>query len=96
MAVDDVAGNSQQAGHFADLVLEQELERFDDPALRLQPLHFLDPVVVGLDGLRRAQDRVAFDHVGIQGALDQEIEIGQAFIKNIDEGFADDLALFFR
>ena len=96
VAVEDIGGNVQQPGHFPHLVLEQEFEGLDDPALLLQFLHFAHAVVVGLDGLRRALDRVAFDHVGIERALDEKIKIPEAAEKYIDEGLADDLAFPFR
>ncbi len=46
-----------------------------------QPAHLAHAVVVGLDRLRRAADRVGFDHVGVERALGQEVEIVQAAVK---------------
>ena len=43
VAVENVGGDVQQAGHFPHLVLEQELEGLDDPALLFQLLHFRAP-----------------------------------------------------
>ena len=81
----------------ADLVLEQFADRFDEGKFEVwrKPAD----VVVALDGDRGAPDgRGAFDDVGVQGPLCQEFHGSKPAClggKNVDKGFADDLAFFF-
>ena len=69
------------------------------PALFDQPEDRRHAVVVCLDRRRRALEGDAFDDVGINGALDQKIDMADLlalFFKNPDEFLADDLALALR
>ena len=100
MAHSDVLREAQQAGDFAHLVLEEGAEGFDQ--FEVQVFGEAADVVVALDvGCARfvgVGAACGFDHVGVQGALGQEVE-GAEFrgfpLEGADEFTAYDLAFLF-
>jgi hypothetical protein len=91
--------NSSSSPASADdpnLVLEEQPQGLHQ--LEVHALRQAADVVMALDGLRRADDRHAFDHVRVQRALRQEVEppeLERPPLKHVDERPADDLALAF-
>ena len=98
MPPDDLIGQSQHAAQLADFVLEQLAERLHqfEAQLRRQAAH----VVVQLDA--RGGPRVAMaalDHVGVQGALREELCLGNVLcgvLEDINKSMPDATALFLR
>ncbi len=101
LARNDFLGQAELAAHRAHLVLEQQPQRLDEFELQVtgQPAD----VVVALD-VRGARTAAGFDHVGIQRALHQELNLRPAVphdvshrtLERADELTADDLALALR
>ena len=71
----DLLGQTELAAHRADLVLEQQPQRLDE--LELQVVGQAADVVVALD-VGRAGAAAGLDDVGVQRALDQEVDVGPA------------------
>ncbi|MNX96311.1 hypothetical protein D3C86_1286230 [compost metagenome] len=98
MASDEGVGQAQFAAQGADLVLEQFAQRLDQ--LQLHEVRQAADIVVALDHRRRAaRGRDALDHVGIEGALRQELgafDLGGLAVEDLDEDAADGLALGLR
>ena len=81
------------AADFPDFVLEEETQGFHD-FLEVHVIRQAADVVVGFDDGGFAE--AAFDDVGVDGALDEEIDAADLFrfpFKDADKFFADDLAL---
>ncbi len=96
LAVDDVAGQSELAADFADLILEELAQGFDQ--IELEVLGESTDIVVALDRGRGAADgRDRFDDIGVERALGEEFDAvtkGAGLVgEDIDEGRPDDLAL---
>ena len=103
LARNDFLGQPEFASHRADLVLEQQPQRLDE--FELQVVGQAADVVVALD-VRRARSAAGLDDVGVQRALDEELdgrrpELTQLLrhhfrdgaLEAADELAADDLAL---
>src|SRR5688500_5197080 len=96
-APDELLLESQLEAEAPDLVLEQLAHRLDE----LQP-HLLGQaadVVMRLDDGGRPLDRNGFDDVGIERALNEEVDVRNAlrlFLEDGDELVADALALGLR
>ena len=78
----------------AHFVLEQLAQRLDQ--LEAHALGQAADVVVALDRRRRPDHRHALDHVGIERALGEEVELADVLgrvLEDVDELGADDLAL---
>ena len=95
MAADEGFGQAKLAAQRPDLVLEQFAQRLDE--LHVHALGQAADIVVRLDGDRRAAgERDAFDHVGIERALGQELgaaDLLRLLLEHVDEVLADGLAL---
>ena len=95
MAVDEGVRQAELAAERAHLVLEQLAQRLDQ--LELHALGQAADIVMRLDGGRRAAGRRhALDHVGIERALRQEIDLADLLgllVEHVDEQLADGLAL---
>ncbi len=98
MPPDKTVRQPQLAAKLAHFVLEQLAQGLQQ--LQLHPLRQAADIVVRLDRHRRAaREGDAFDHIGIERALRQEIraaEFRRLLIEHIDEQRADRLALGFR
>ena len=71
MTIHQVVRQAEGATQGSHLVLEQQTQRLDQ--LEVHSLRQATDVVVGLDHLRPVPGRGALDHVGIEGALGQEL-----------------------
>ena len=94
---DQVLGQAQLAASLTDLVLEQVAQRLDN-LLEVHIIRQAADVVVALDGRALAAE-AALDHVGIDGALGQEVhgaDLLGFILEHADELLADDLALALR
>ncbi|MPL73681.1 hypothetical protein SDC9_19487 [bioreactor metagenome] len=98
VTADELRRQAKLATKGADLVLEEFTQRLDQlqPHLLRQTAH----IVVRLDRHRgTARERDAFDHVGIERALGQELgalDLVRVVLEHVDEEPADRLALHFR
>lgn len=93
LAADEAFGNAKLAADFSDFVFEEETQGFHD-FLEVHMIRQAANVVVGFDDGGFAEP--AFDDVGVDGALDEEIDLSDFFrfpFKDTDKFFADDLAL---
>ncbi|RMO84521.1 Cytosine deaminase [Pseudomonas syringae pv. maculicola] len=96
MAVDHVVRQAEFEAQTADFVLEQLAQGLDQLEVHFfrQAAH----VVVRLDDVSLAAFRASrLDHVRVDGALRQVLDVVQLAgfgIEHVDEGAADDLALF--
>ena len=96
MAPDDVLGQAQFAAERAHLVLEQLAQRLQQRHVHLfrQAAH----IVVALDHARgAARGGHGLDHVGVQRALREKVEVAQLLglrLEHVNEHRADGLALF--
>ena len=88
-------GQAELAAERPHLVLEQLAQRLDQ--LELHALRQAADIVMRLDGGRRAAGRRhALDHVGIERALGEELDVAELLglrLEHLDEQLADDLAL---
>jgi hypothetical protein len=89
--------DSQIPSDGADLVFEQLAKRLDEAESHAlgQPTH----VVMAFDGGRRSPHRHRFDHVGIERALRQEVEVPQFVcfrLENVDERRTNDFPFLLR
>ena len=94
LTVDHCMGQAQSLADHADLVLEQQLDGFDQ--LEVQVLGQTAHVVVGLDGLLALGGLLGLQNVGVDGTLGQEgnaLELAGLLGEDGDELLADDLAL---
>ena len=100
MAADEGGGQAEFAAERAHLVLEQFAQRLDE--LHVHALGQAADIVVRLDRHRGAAgERDAFDHVGIERALRQELDgtapvrgdLRRLRLERLDEQAADGLAL---
>jgi hypothetical protein len=95
VAADEDRRQAELAAERSDLVLEQFAQRLDQ--LHVHPLGQAADIVVALDRHRRSPGEAhAFDDVGIERALRQEIgaaDLLRLFLEQIDEGLADEFAL---
>src|SRR5262245_61068297 len=98
MSPDEMLRQPQLPAERAYLVLEQLAQRFDQP--QVHAFGQATDVVVGFDGDRWSPgERYALDHVGIEGALGQEVDAPELFrfrLEHVDEKRADGLALLLR
>ena len=98
VAADETVGQAEFLAEHAHFILEQLAQRLDQ--LHVHALGQAADIVVRLDGDRRAAgEGNAFDHVGIERALREEIgaaELLGFLLKDLDEQPADGLALVFR
>ena len=97
LAGHQILRQAQLAASLADFVLEQVAQRLDN-LLEVDIVGQAADVVVALDGGGLAA-KAAFDHVGVDGALGQEVDRADLFgflLKDADELFANDLALALR
>src|SRR5690606_11787685 len=98
VAIDHVVGQAQLQADLAYFVLEQLAQRLDQ--FKGHVIGQAANVVVRLDHVGLAGlGASGFDHVGVDGALGQELDVlqfGGLFIEDLDEGATDDLALGFR
>ena len=98
MPPDDVLRQPQPLPQRADLVLEQVAQRLDEREGQI--LGQSADVVVELDRGGRAVGRAAaFDHVGIEGPLGEELgpfDPGGLVGETLDEGVADPPPLLLR
>ena len=98
VAVDHVVRQAQFQADLAHFVLEQFAQRLDQ--LEVHFLRQATDVVVRLDHVSLAALGASrLDHVGVDGALGQELDVFQLAglgIEHVDEGAADDLALLLR
>ena len=94
VAPDHVLGQAQGQAHPPHLVLEQLAQGLHQ--LQLHEVGQAAHVVVGFHQ-HGAADAGALDHVGIQGALGQEVglELARLPVEHVDEDLPDDLALGF-
>ena len=93
LALDKSFGYAELTADFADFVLKKKPERLDD-FLEIDMIRQAADVVVRLDDGGHAQ--AALDDVGINGALDEEIDLPDLFrfrFKDANKFFADDFAL---
>lgn len=93
LAADEAFGNAKLAADFPDFVFEEEAQGFHD-FLEVHMIRQAANVVVGFDDGGFAE--AAFDDVGVDGALDEEIDLSDFFrfpFKDADKFFTDDLAL---
>ena len=88
VAADEGVGQAELAAELAHLVLEQFAQRLDQ--LHVHPLGQAADIVVALDRHRRpAGEADAFDHVGIERALRQEVgaaDLLRFVVEHVDEG----------
>ena len=95
VAADERLGQAELAAELAHLVLEQFAQRLDQ--LHVHPLGQAADIVVALDRHRRpAGEADAFDHVGIERALGEEVgaaDLLRLGLEHVDEVCADELAL---
>ena len=78
----------------AHFILEELTQRFHQ--LELHAFRQSAHIVVALDRGRRPAHRDGLDHIGIQRALGEEVEVAERLrflVEHVDEGGADDLAL---
>ncbi|MNN08968.1 hypothetical protein D3C81_1218370 [compost metagenome] len=98
MAVDHVVRQAQLQADLAHFVLEQFTQRLDQ--LEVHFLRQATDVVVRLDHVGLAALGAGrLDHVRVDGALGEELDVVQLAgfgIEDVDEGAADDLALLLR
>ena len=98
MAVDEGRRQPELAAKRAHLVLEQLAQGLDQ--LEPHALGQAADIVVRLDGDRRpAGERDALDHVGVERALGEEIDLAQPLrllLEDLDEQAADGLPLLLR
>ena len=98
VAHEHVAWQAESQAEFADFVLEQFAQRFDEAELHV--FRQAADVVVALDDVGLAGGRAGgFDDVRVDGALGEPIDVsefGGVGVEDFDEGVADDLALGFR
>ena len=93
LAADEAFGNAELAADFPDFVLKEEAQGFHD-FLEVHMIRQAADVMVGFDDGGFAE--AAFDDVGIDGALDEKIDLPDLFcfpFKDADKFFADDLPL---
>src|SRR5437660_3454597 len=95
VALDKPVGQSQLAAQFAHLVLEEFAQRLDQP--QFHPRRQAADIVVRFDRDRRSAERAhRLDHVRVEGALREELDIAdlvRLLVEDVDEGGADRLAL---
>jgi len=98
VAVDHVVRQAQFQAQTADFVLEQLAQWFDQ--LEVHFIRQATHVVVGLDHVGLAALGASrLDHVGVDGALGEVLDVVQFVglgIEHVNEGAADDLAFFLR
>ena len=98
MAPDERVGQTQLDAQPANLVLEQVAQRLDQ--LEAELLGQAADIVVNLDRRRRPVGcAAAFDHVGIERSLSQELRPGDRsclLAKDIDEHVTDPDSFFLR
>ena len=93
LALNKAFGNAELAADFADFVLKKKPEWLDD-FLEIDMIRQAADVVVRLDDGGFAQ--AALDDVGINSALDEEIDLADLFrfsFKDADKFFANDFTL---
>ena len=84
---DELLVEPELASDLADFVLEQLAQRLDQ--LHPHPLGQPADVVMALDHRRLADDRDRFDHVRIERALREEVdlpELRRLRLEHVDEG----------
>src|SRR3990167_9596156 len=97
MPAKNVGRDAQDFPKLADFVLEQVGERLDDFALAFKLENFSDAVVVRFDPGRNLRSaRAALDHVRVECALGQKLNVAGGRMKLANEEVADDLPLLFR
>ena len=92
MALDEVLGHAEGAAYGSHLVFEEEAQGLAEAQIHL--LGEAADVVVALDG--GAGDGEALDAVGVDGALGEPLDVADLagfLVEDVDEAFADDLAL---
>jgi len=95
LAPDEVGGDAELEAGFADLVLKQVAQRFDQ-RFEGDDIRQATNIVVALD--HGGITHTAFDDVRVDRALDQEIDFADFlafFFKDADEFLANDFALAF-
>ena len=97
VTVDHFSGKAEFDAEFADFVLEEVAQRFEE--LQVKRVGKTAHVVVRLDGLRLLRlGAGGFDDVRIDRALGEPLglrELGSFFLEDFHEFAADDLALLF-
>src|SRR6185369_2221180 len=97
MASKDLLRNVQLSSDQTHFIFEQLAQRLDQ--LKIHLLRQPTDVVMTLDHRRWTTHRNGFDDIGVQRALHKIADVTKTprlFFKDVDEHFADALALLFR
>src|SRR5690606_21315484 len=97
MAANEYFGQTKLAAKFADFILEQFAQRFDQ--LHIHAFGKTADIMMRFDCDARPPGKAdTFDHVGVECALREEIRTADFFgfnFKDINEGLANEFALLF-
>jgi hypothetical protein len=88
VAVEHVVRNVEGRAEFADFILEEFGQGFEEPSFGLQFEDAVDAVVMGFDPRGLGPAGGAFDHVGVKRALGEEFDLSGLTEKNVDEFIA--------
>ena len=94
---DELLFEAELLADLAHFVLEQQAQRLDQ--LEAHPIGQAADVVMALDRADGPDDRHAFDHVRVERALPEEVEVAELLrfgLEHVDERRADGLALRLR